>query len=61
MGGKPKAEGEKRAPRRKMTQAEQSALFAKTARELGIDETGEAFERLFDRVVRSRQKDDGST
>jgi hypothetical protein len=36
---------------RKMTKAEQSERFIKTARELGVDETGEEFERLFRKIV----------
>ena len=35
---------------------EQSERFIQTARELGADESGEAFERVFDRVVLSKDK-----
>lgn len=53
MGRKPKAQGPTGAPsKRKMTPEEQSELFIKTARELGVDETGEAFERAFDAIVK---------
>ena len=54
MGGKPKAEGQKKPPKKKMTPEEQHALFVKTARELGGDEVGEEFERAFERIARSR-------
>lgn len=60
MGGKPEAEGEKRAPRRKMTPEEQRALFVRTARELGVDETGEEFERAFDKIISARNSNDQS-
>ncbi len=51
MGGKSKAESPKKPPRRKLTAEEQHALFVKTARELGVDETGAEFERAFDKVA----------
>jgi hypothetical protein len=35
-----------------MTPEEQSALFIETARKLGVDESGEEFERAFASVVR---------
>jgi len=38
-------------PTKKMTQAEQSERFKETARELGVDESGEAFERALRRIV----------
>jgi hypothetical protein len=43
-------------PTRKMTQAEQSERFKETARQLGADENGEAFERVFDRIVSPRPR-----
>jgi hypothetical protein len=44
-------------PARKMTKAEQSERFKETARELGADESGEAFERAIRRVLHpSRQR-----
>jgi hypothetical protein len=52
MGRKPKAEKSKKPPKQKMTPEEQHALFVKTARELGVDETGEEFEKAFDKVAR---------
>jgi hypothetical protein len=52
MAQKPKTRGAKRkAPAKKMTPAEQSERFIKAAREFGVDETGEEFERFFRRVV----------
>lgn len=52
MARKPKATGDPSAPkRRKMTQAEQSALFIETARELGAGETEEEFERAFAKIL----------
>lgn len=51
MGGKPKAEGPKKPPKKKMTPEEQHALFVKTARELGGNDVGEEFERVFDKIA----------
>ncbi len=48
MGRKPKAGGAKG----KTTDLEQFARFLEAAREAGVDETGEAFERAFGKVVR---------
>jgi hypothetical protein len=56
MARKPKAPSPEKPPKRKMTQAEQSELFIKTARELGVDETGEEFERAFKSVTRSKRQ-----
>jgi hypothetical protein len=54
------AENQKRKPTpkptKKMSQAEQSERFKKTARELGVDESGEAFERAFKRIAPARLK-----
>ena len=36
----------------KMTPAQQSALFVKTAKEVGVDESGKAFERAIKEVVK---------
>jgi hypothetical protein len=52
MARKPEATGDPPAPKRKMTQAEQSALFIETVRELGAGETEEEFERAFDIVTK---------
>lgn len=54
MSVKSKAGCPKKPPANKMTQAEQSELFIKTARELGVDESGSEFERMLNKV--SRQK-----
>jgi hypothetical protein len=50
MGRKPKAGG---APG-KTTNPEQSARFIEAARQAGVDETGEAFERAFRQVIRHK-------
>jgi hypothetical protein len=55
MARKPKATGDPKPPKRKMTQAEQSALFIETARKLGSGETEEDFERAFTMVARPRK------
>ena len=53
MGGKPKAEGPEKPPKKKkMTPEEQHALFVKTARDLGGNEVGEEFEKAFDKIAR---------
>lgn len=36
-----------------MTQAEQSERFIKTARALGVDESGQEFEKAFDKIAKS--------
>jgi hypothetical protein len=48
------AEKQKRKPKptRKMTKAEQSERFKETARKLGADESGEAFERAIKTIIR---------
>lgn len=51
MGRKPKAGGAKG----KTTDPEQFARFLDAAREAGVDETGEAFERAFDKVARPQK------
>jgi hypothetical protein len=43
-------------PKRKMTKAEQSERFIKTARELGVDETGEEFERAFRQIAPPKRR-----
>jgi hypothetical protein len=53
------AENPKRKPRKptkKMTQAEQSERFQETARKLGVDESGEAFEKAFKRIAPERRQ-----
>jgi hypothetical protein len=51
MGRKPKAGGAKG----KTTDPEQSARFIEAARRVGVDETGEVFERAFEKVARARR------
>jgi hypothetical protein len=58
MARKPEAPGGTGPPKRKMTQAEQSKLFIKTAWELGAGETEEEFERAFDKVVPPKRRTD---
>jgi len=57
MPRKPKATGDSPPKkRRKLTQAEQSALFIVTARKLGAGETENDFERAFDKVTAQRSR-----
>ncbi len=39
-------------PKPKLTDAERHARFVETAREVGVDESPEAFDRPFDKVVK---------
>jgi hypothetical protein len=55
------AEKPKRKPKRKMTKAEQSERFKETARNLGSDESGEAFERALEKIVPPKRHTDGSS
>lgn len=43
---------EKSKPKPKLTDAERHARFVETARKVEVDESPEAFDRAFDRVVR---------
>jgi len=43
----------KAKPKPKLTDKEQSERFKKTARELDVDESGEAFEQAFKKIVPS--------
>jgi len=54
MAEKPKP---KAKPPRKMTKAEQSERFKETARALDADESGEAFERAFRKILRPKATD----
>jgi len=45
----------KAKPKPKMTDKEQSERFKKTARELSVDESGEKFERAFEKVVPAKK------
>ncbi len=47
--------GTKLKQKNKLTQKEQSERFKKTARELGCDESKDALERAFEKIVPSRQ------
>jgi hypothetical protein len=58
MADKPKP---KPPPKRKMTKAEQSERFKETARKLGGDESGEAFERAIDRMLPKRRGSQGQS
>ena len=60
MARKPKATGDPPPKKRRMTQAEQSALFIETARKLGVGETEADFEQAFTRVVQSGDGRSGS-
>jgi hypothetical protein len=52
MAGKPKARDPKaKHPKRKISQKEQSERFIDTARRIGVDESGERFERAFGKIV----------
>jgi hypothetical protein len=42
----------KRVPKPKLTDAERHARFVAMAREVGVDESPEAFDRAFDSVVK---------
>ena len=53
MARKPEASSPEKPPRRKMTPDEQVELFIKSARELGVDETGAEFDRAFAKIVKA--------
>jgi hypothetical protein len=46
----------KKPAKPKLSDKEQSERFKQTARELGVDESGEAFERAFETIVSSGGK-----
>jgi hypothetical protein len=46
----------KRPAKPKLTDKEQSERFIETARELGSDESGRAFDRALDRIVSRKSK-----
>ena len=51
-----KAGTPKRAkPKPKLTDKEQSERFKEAARELGVDESGEEFERAFNRIAPAKK------
>ena len=45
----------KAGPSKKMTQAEQSERFKETARNLGVDDRGEAFERSVSTILNPKR------
>jgi len=49
-----KAEKPKAKPKPKFTDKEQSERFIETARKLGAEETGEAFDKAVDKILRKR-------
>jgi hypothetical protein len=48
-------EGEKTKPKPKLTDKEQSERFKQTARELGVDESGEAFEKSLRKIIKNAE------
>jgi hypothetical protein len=58
MDKKPKARGAPRKPKKsKLEDKEQSERFIQTARELGADEIGDAFERVMKNIIRAKNQD----
>ena len=57
MGRKPKAGGAKG----KTTDPEQFARFLEAAREVGVDETGKALERAFEKIAPPKGPPSGSS
>jgi hypothetical protein len=45
----------KRKAKPKLTDKKQSERFIETARELGVDESGKAFDRTFNQVVKPKK------
>ena len=57
----PKAgEPKKKKAKPKLSDKEQSERFKETARELGVDETGEEFEKAFEAITRKPLSRDGA-
>lgn len=54
-GAKPKR---KAKPKTKLSDKEQSRRFIETARELGVDESGKAFEKAVDKIIRRKSTED---
>lgn len=46
--------GKKAKPKPKLSDKEQSERFIEAARELGVDESGEEFQRAFDKIVKPK-------
>lgn len=42
----------KQKPAPKLSDKEQSERFKQTARDLGVDESGKSFEKIFERIVK---------
>lgn len=51
----------KAKPKPKLDDKEQSERFKKTARELGVDESGDEFERAFTKIVQAPVKRSSSS
>ncbi|MGY3034115.1 hypothetical protein ACVIIV_003285 [Bradyrhizobium sp. USDA 4354] len=47
--------GKKAKPKPKLSDKEQSERFMQTARELGVDESGEAFETTFRKIAKAKE------
>ena len=47
--------GKKRRPKIKRTDPKQSARFIKAAKDLGLDQSGEAFERAMDALAKPKK------
>jgi hypothetical protein len=56
---KPQAKKAKAGSSKKMTQREQSERFEETARNLGADESGEAFESAINSLLTRRKRPSG--
>lgn len=63
MDQKPKARSAKKkaVPKKKTPDEKQFERFITTARELGVDETGEMFDQAFEALVKRRSSTKGST
>jgi hypothetical protein len=48
--------GKKAKPKPKLSDKEQSERFIEAARELGVDESGEEFERAFEKITRPKAR-----
>jgi hypothetical protein len=46
----------KKKAKPKLSDKEQSERFKQTARELGVDESGESFDKAFRSIIQSRDK-----
>lgn len=48
----------KKKAKPKLSDKEQSERFKETARELGVDESGQQFDLAFDKIAKSKLRDD---